>query len=81
MDLVTQVGLLDVKPSFIPMEQHHTLLADETSPFLNNITTYRQLVGRLIYLTITRPDISYSVHILPQFVASHRNVIYMLPIN
>lgn len=72
LDLVTQVGLLDAKSSLIPIKQHHTLLADETSPFLNNITQYRQLVGRLIYLTITRPDISYIVHVLSQFLSSPR---------
>lgn len=64
LDLITDLGFLDAKPSLVPMEQNHTLLSDTTSPFLNNITTYRQLVGRLIYLTITRPNISYSVHVI-----------------
>ena len=35
---------------------------------LNDPTTYRQLVWKLMYLTITRPDISYSVHVLTQFM-------------
>ncbi|GKC64954.1 putative RNA-directed DNA polymerase, partial [Tanacetum coccineum] len=36
----------------------------EVDKFLSNITNYQKLVGKLIYLTHTRPDISYSVHCL-----------------
>lgn len=51
--LITDLGFVDAKPSLVLMKQNHTLLSDTASPFINNITRYKQLVGHLIYLTIT----------------------------
>ena len=73
LDLLKDTGLTAAKPSVIPMEQNYKLLAND-SPLLSNLdaSTYRQLVGRLIYLVITRPDLSYSVHVLSQFMNAPR---------
>lgn len=50
-----------------PIEQNHSL-ASVTGPLLENPESYRRLVGRLIYLSFTRPDLAYVVHILSQFM-------------
>jgi hypothetical protein len=39
-------------------------------------TRYRHLVGSLVYLAVTRPDISYPVHILSQFISAPTTVHY-----
>ncbi|PKI32774.1 hypothetical protein CRG98_046822 [Punica granatum] len=63
LDIINECGLLGSKPSYFPMEQRHGLSSDSGSP-ISKPTRYRRLIGRLIYLTITRPELSYSVHIL-----------------
>lgn len=59
--------MLGCKPSSFPMEQRHRLCNDSGAPFPQP-ERYRHLMGRLIYLTITRPELCYSVHILSQFL-------------
>ncbi|XP_023634626.1 uncharacterized protein LOC111829552 [Capsella rubella] len=54
-----------------PIEQQHTL-ALATGRILDDPECYRRLVGRLVYLLATRPDLTYSVHILSQFMKEPR---------
>lgn len=63
MDIITDTGLLRAKPASIRIAQNHNL-ASSSSHLLGDGASYRRLVGRLIYLTISRPNISYGVHIL-----------------
>jgi len=41
---------------------------------LTNSTLFRIIIGNLIYLLITHPDISYVVHVVSQFIASPTTV-------
>lgn len=71
LDIVIEAGLLGYKLVFLPMEQNHGLALD-TSEYMAHPDQYRRLVGRLIYLTITRPELCYVVHTLAQFMQSPR---------
>ena len=71
LDIVSETRLLGSKPVHCPIEQNHKLgLA--TGAVLSDPEPYRRLVGRLIYLAVTRPDLAYSVHILSQFMHEPR---------
>ena len=48
------------------MEQNIKLL--DSGELLKDPSQYRQLVGHLLYLTITRPNITYSIHMLSRFM-------------
>ena len=45
---------------------------DNATALLEDAGIYRRLVGKLIFLTVTRPDISYAVSILSQFMQAPR---------
>lgn len=66
-DIISETGLLGVKPVAFPLEQNHKLaLAKDNA--ISNPSWYRRLIGRLVYLEVTRPELSYVIHILSQFM-------------
>ena len=69
LDIISETGLLGVKPVAFPLEQNHKLLLDDDVP-MTVPRRYRRLVGRLIYLATTKPELSYAIHVLSQFMNS-----------
>ena len=77
LDLISDLGLTGSKPASTPLEANHKLtsvLYDESvaassgkplnDEFLKDPTSYQKLIGKLLYLTMTRSDISYAVKFL-----------------
>jgi len=67
LDILEEAGLLGAKPMKVPMEAD-LVLTPTGSSSLHEPAKYRRLVGKLIYLTITRPEIAYTVNTLSQFM-------------
>jgi hypothetical protein len=65
--------MLECKSMNTPMETKLKLLVD-TSSKLIDATLYRQIIGSLMYLTNTRPDICFVVNTLSQFLVEPRRV-------
>ncbi|KAL9280496.1 putative RNA-directed DNA polymerase [Arabidopsis thaliana] len=71
LELLSAAGMLGCKPAFVPMIPNVKLLKDD-GILLEDTGEYRRLVGKLMYLTITRPDITYAVNKLCQFTSAPR---------
>ena len=73
LDLLEETGMLGCKPASSPMEQNVDWW-DNATALLEDAGLYRRLVGKLIFLTVTRPDISYAVSVLSQFMQAPRTI-------
>ncbi|XP_076929081.1 uncharacterized protein LOC143593292 [Bidens hawaiensis] len=77
LELLASFGMIASKPISTPIEQIFVVTdkanSDKNDFELKNVTEYQKLIGKLIYLTLTRPDIAYTVHCLSQFMHSPLN--------
>lgn len=71
LDIISECGLTGSSPVSTPMVENHKLVPDE-GPMYGDVSRYRRLVGRLVYLALKRPELSYCAHILAQFMQAPR---------
>ncbi|RVW82270.1 Retrovirus-related Pol polyprotein from transposon RE1 [Vitis vinifera] len=69
LDILEETSMLDCKPVDTPMEPNVKLISGQGEP-LGDFGRYRRLVGKLNYLTITCPDISFPISVVSQFLQS-----------
>jgi hypothetical protein len=75
LDLLKDSGLLGSKSAITPLDPSIKLHQDESKPY-SDVSSYRRLIGKLLYLTNTRPDISFATQQLSQFLQKPTNVHY-----
>lgn len=61
LSILAEFSFLDCRPSFIPLNEGLQLRRDTGTPPVD-ATMYKRLVGKLLYLTRTRPDISFATN-------------------
>ena len=75
LELLHEYGMLGCKPLSTPLETNFIVSSGDTNEkdrLLENKKKIQKLIGKLIYLTITRPDISYVVQVLSQYMHKPR---------
>ncbi|XP_070048969.1 uncharacterized mitochondrial protein AtMg00810-like [Nicotiana tomentosiformis] len=81
LELISEIGLGAAKPAITPLDFNMNLTTKEYDEHTNkgkevisedeelaDQNPYQKLIGKLLYLTMTRPDISFGVQTLSQFL-------------
>ena len=71
LDLLSDMGMMGCRAAPTPIEQNHKVTAQ--SGELVNKKDYQKLVGRLLYLCHTRPDIAYAVSVVSRYMHEPRS--------
>jgi len=78
LDIMADSGMLAARPSSTPMTKDMKLMFKQDK-CTYEAEAYRRIIGRLLYLTNTRPDINFPVQFLSQFTqfptVNHHNAI------
>ena len=73
VEILKVFGMIDCKDMTTPMTTNLKLLNDYTSKAVD-ATLYRQIIGSLMYLTNTRPDICFVVNNLSQYMLNPKHI-------
>ena len=73
VEFLKRFGMMNCKALTTPMTSNLKLLSDGSSETVD-ATMYRQMIGSFMYLTNTRPYISFTVNTLSQFLIDPRHV-------
>jgi hypothetical protein len=80
LDLLKETGMSGCRPADTPMDPNAKLWEKGSVPV--DTGRYQRLVGKLIYLSHTRPDIAFSVSVVSQFMHSpfeeHLEAVYRI---
>jgi hypothetical protein len=75
IDILRRFGMMDCKSMTTPMISNLKKLQDQvTGTDPEDPTVYRQIIGSLMYLVHTRPDICYAVNALSQFMCEPKHI-------
>ena len=74
-DLLSKAGITDNKTVSTLLEYNAELTPLDGEP-ISDATRYHQLIGSLIYLTVTRPDISHAVSMVSKFMDAPHSMHY-----
>ena len=81
LELLEETKHLHSRTSDTPIEFNHKLTITKDDPRVE-IGSYQELVGKLLFLTHIRPDISYAVNVMSQFMHSpqkhHFEAVFMV---
>lgn len=68
LDIVGSAGLMGCRPTQTPFSPG-CVLSRKDGAYMEDAEPYRRVVGQLLYLNLTRPDITFAAQQLSQFVA------------
>jgi hypothetical protein len=73
VEILRRFGMMDCRPMSTPLVTNWRKIDVSDSKTVDP-TVYRQLIGSLMYLVNTRPDISFAINSLSQFMVEPRRV-------
>ncbi|XP_074305043.1 putative mitochondrial protein AtMg00240 [Silene latifolia] len=76
LDIIKDASFENYKVVCFPMQKGLKLSVDHQGDLLPDQEVYKRLVGKFLYLSLTRPDIAYNVQHLCQFLSQPKELYY-----